>query len=67
MIDQRKQTGLTQAELAARLDRPQSFISKCENGERRLDFVEVIEWLVALKADPISFAQKLLRDPNFKH
>jgi ribosome-binding protein aMBF1 (putative translation factor) len=31
---------LTQAELAQRLELPQSYVSKYETGERRLDFVE---------------------------
>ena len=37
----RKESGLTQAEVTRRLSRPQSFISKFESGERRLDFVEL--------------------------
>lgn len=37
----RKLAGLTQAEAAARLGKPQSFISKCESGERRLDVIEL--------------------------
>jgi transcriptional regulator with XRE-family HTH domain len=36
----RTSRGLTQADLAARLSRPQSYVSKYETGERRLDFVE---------------------------
>ena len=36
--------GLTQAHVAAALGRPQSFVSKCETGERRLDLVEVEEF-----------------------
>lgn len=33
--------GLTQAELADLLDRPQSYVSKYESGERRLDIAEI--------------------------
>jgi ribosome-binding protein aMBF1 (putative translation factor) len=36
----RIKAGLTQAEVARRLNRPQSFVSKCESGERRVDVVE---------------------------
>lgn len=32
--------GLTQVEIAERLDKPQSFVSKYESGERRLDVAE---------------------------
>jgi transcriptional regulator with XRE-family HTH domain len=41
--DARLQAGLTQADVAARLQRPQSFISKCESGERRIDVIELDE------------------------
>lgn len=44
----RKQSGLTQQQLAARLNQTQSFISKCERGERRLDIVEVRAFCTAL-------------------
>lgn len=33
--------GLKQSELALRLGEPQSFVSKFESGERRLDLVEL--------------------------
>ncbi len=36
--------GLTQVEVAAKLRRPQSFVSKCETGERRVDVVELTEF-----------------------
>ena len=35
-----KKAGLTQAELSSLLNRPQSFVSKYERGQRRLDVVE---------------------------
>lgn len=44
--------GLTQVELAARLQRPQSFVSKYEGGERRLDVVEFVEVTQAIGCDP---------------
>ena len=37
----REQASLSQTEAARRLGRPQSFISKCESGERRVDVVEL--------------------------
>jgi transcriptional regulator with XRE-family HTH domain len=37
----RREAGLTQVEVARRLDVPQSFVSKYESGERRLDVIEL--------------------------
>lgn len=39
--DARIEAGLTQAEAAKKLRKPQSFVSKCESGERRVDVVEL--------------------------
>ncbi len=36
----RVEAGLTQVEVARRLRKPQSFVSKCESGERRVDAIE---------------------------
>lgn len=43
----RVEAGLTQQEVAARLRRPQTWVSKCELGERRVDFVELEDWAAA--------------------
>lgn len=43
----RVDAGLTQVEIAARLGRPQTWVSKCELGERRVDFVELEDWAAA--------------------
>lgn len=34
-------SGLTQVEVAKQLRKPQSYVSKCELGERRVDFTEL--------------------------
>ncbi len=52
LIRARHQSDLTQIELAKKLRRPQSFVSKYERGERRLDVVEFIEVAEALKVQP---------------
>jgi transcriptional regulator with XRE-family HTH domain len=50
--------GLTQVELAKKLGRPQSFVSKYESGERRLDMVELREICQALKIPLPTFAKR---------
>lgn len=55
----RVNAGVTQVELAARLEETQSFVSKCERGERRLDLVEVRRWCQCLDASFLTFIQAL--------
>jgi transcriptional regulator with XRE-family HTH domain len=58
LIKARKKAGLTQAAVAARLERPQSFVSKYEGGERRLDVVEFLEVARAVGFNPAGFLAK---------
>lgn len=48
----RKAADITQVELAERLGKPQSFVSKVERGERRLDVIEFCRVAEALGRDP---------------
>ena len=56
--DARKNQHVTQLEMAERLGNTQSFVSKCERGERRIDLVEFVEFAEALGVGP----EKLLQD-----
>jgi ribosome-binding protein aMBF1 (putative translation factor) len=40
----RRRAGLTQVAVARALGRPQSFVAKCESGERRVDIIELDEF-----------------------
>ncbi|MGI8750962.1 MAG: helix-turn-helix domain-containing protein [Acidimicrobiales bacterium] len=54
----RKDAGLRQKDLSARLGRPQSFVSKYETGERQLDFVEVAYICHVLGRNLVSFVEE---------
>ncbi len=55
MVEAREKAGLTQVEVAARLGKPQSYVSKYERGERRLDFAEFVELAEVLSVDVTEF------------
>ena len=55
LIQIRHEKHLTQVALAQKLKKPQSYISKYESGERRLDVIEVLEILRALRIKPSRF------------
>lgn len=59
LIEARNSAGLTQIDLAQKLGRPQSFVSKYERGERRLDVIEFLEVAKAIGIDPSRFIRKL--------
>lgn len=50
----RKEAGLTQVQVAERVGRPQSYVSKLETGERRLDPIELRE-LARLYGKPVGY------------
>ena len=55
----RKAHRLRQSDLADRLGRGQGLVSKVERGERRLDVIELRDWLAALDGDFIGFVSSL--------
>lgn len=57
--DARLASQITQERLARSLGKPQSFIAKVENGERRLDIVEFVHFCRLLHINPISIISKL--------
>ncbi|WP_414551387.1 helix-turn-helix domain-containing protein [Anabaena sp. CCY 0017] len=61
LIEVRKAANFTQAELSAKLKRPQSYVSKYERGERRLDLIEFLELVQVLEIDALAFIQELLK------
>lgn len=50
---------LTQLQLAQKLDKPQSYVSKYENGDKYLDFIEVLAVCEACNSNPSSLIKKL--------
>lgn len=61
LVAAREDAGLTQTSLAARLGKPQSYVSKYERGERRLDVVETTDIARALGVDPLTIVDMLVR------
>ena len=57
----REEAGLTQEDLAARLGESQSFVSKCERGERRMDLVELGEFCKAMGITLEKFVRRFER------
>lgn len=64
LVSERVRSGLTQNELADKLGRHQSFVSKYESGERRLEILEFVDLCMALGADPGRLIQLLVEDKN---
>ena len=61
IIAARREANLSQVALAAKLKRPQSFVSKYERGERRLDVVEFLEIAKVIGINPLKIIKELER------
>ena len=59
LVAARKAAGLTQQQLANHLRKPQSFVSKYETGERRLDIPEFIHLSRSLGVDPAELIARI--------
>jgi len=58
LVSARKDRGVLQTALAAKLGKPQSFVSKMENRERRIDIAEFVEICRAIGVSPLAIMLK---------
>jgi transcriptional regulator with XRE-family HTH domain len=59
LISAREDKGLSQRALSKKLKKVETYVSKYERGERRLDVIEFLEITKALGVDPCRIIQKL--------
>jgi Helix-turn-helix. len=57
--EMRIESGLTQVDLAARIEKDQAYVSRYESGQRRLDMLEVREICQAIGIKLEEFARRL--------
>ena len=55
----REETGLSQTALAKKIGKPQTFVSKSELGERRIDFLETLDFCTACRLTVGQFIERL--------
>ncbi|EEY90094.1 helix-turn-helix domain-containing protein [Acinetobacter lwoffii] len=60
LISIRESKKVTQVELATSLNKPQSYVAKVENLDRRIDVLELQDWLNALDTSIINFLENNL-------
>lgn len=61
LVELREQKGLTQVDVATQLGKPQSYVSKYERGERRLDVIEMLSIADVLKINPAHVLRDLIK------
>lgn len=59
LVSARSQRNITQVMLAHRLGQHQSYVAKIEGLERRLDIIELFDWLQGLDYEPQKFFQDI--------
>ena len=62
LVEQRKTAQLSQRQLAAKIGVVHSLVSKVEQGERRLDPIELVMYCKGMRADPCKLIKKIQRD-----
>ena len=66
LVRAREGRGLKQSDVAARLGLPASYMSKVENGTRRLDVIEFVRIAQAIGTDPAEIIEHLERELGSK-
>lgn len=68
LVSARKERQILQADLARKLGKPQSFVSKYEGRERRLDISEFIDVCRAMGVNPVALLSQagLITDDDIK-
>lgn len=61
LVKARKAAGVSQVELAERLNKSQQFVSRIESSERRVDLLEFIMIARALRMEPRDLLGRVLR------
>lgn len=68
LVSARKERQILQADLARKLGKPQSFVSKYEGRERRLDISEFIDVCRAMGVNPVALLSQagLITDDDIR-
>ena len=64
LIEARKSAGLSQAVVARKLGRPQSYVADVERNERRLDVIEFLAFAEAVGSDPVAIIAEIRTIPK---
>jgi transcriptional regulator with XRE-family HTH domain len=59
LVEKRREAGLTQAQVAKKLKRYQSYVATVESGQRRIDVVEFLDFADAIGFDPRDAIKRL--------